>query len=113
VDRPHLQMAVPGAPGVCRRALRRARELGRGAARARGGQFRLTPGYFGLAVAVFGTTVSPYMFFWQTAQRVEQLRDEDLKGSKAPSLSDRSASGPSGGSVAAASMCSPAWCSAC
>jgi Mn2+/Fe2+ NRAMP family transporter len=58
-----------------------------------GGQFRFTPGYLGLAVAVFGTTVSPYMFFWQTAQRVEQLRDEDLKGSKAPSLSDRSASG--------------------
>ncbi|MGA0568577.1 Nramp family divalent metal transporter [Rathayibacter sp. KR2-224] len=58
-----------------------------------GGQFRLTPGYLGLAVAVLGTTISPYMFFWQTAQRIEEGRDEDLKGNKAPKLKDRGARG--------------------
>lgn len=58
-----------------------------------GGQFRFTPGYLGLAVAVFGTTISPYMFFWQSAQRVEEGRDEDLDGRHAPPLKDR---GPRG-----------------
>jgi Mn2+/Fe2+ NRAMP family transporter len=58
-----------------------------------GTQLRFTPAYLGLAVAVFGTTVSPYMFFWQTAQRVEELRDEDLKGDTAPALSERSKQG--------------------
>jgi len=58
-----------------------------------GGQFRFTPAYLGLAVAVLGTTISPYMFFWQTAQRVEELRAEDLKGKDAPALSDRSRTG--------------------
>ena len=51
--------------------------------------FSLSPGYLGLTVAVLGTTISPYMFFWQTAQRVEQLRAEDLGGDKAPRLTDR------------------------
>lgn len=51
--------------------------------------FQLTPAYLGLTVAVLGTTISPYMFFWQTAQRVEQLRAEDLGGDKAPRLADR------------------------
>ena len=51
---------------------------------------RLTPAYLGLAVAVLGTSISPYMFFWQTAQRVEELRAEDLGGPRAPTLADRS-----------------------
>ena len=50
---------------------------------------RFSADYLGLTVAVLGTTISPYMFFWQTAQRVEQLRAEDLGGDKAPALSDR------------------------
>lgn len=29
----------------------------------------------GLIVAVFGTTISPYLFFWQASQEVEELRD--------------------------------------
>lgn len=53
---------------------------------------QLTPDYLGLTVAVLGTTISPYMFFWQTAQRVEQLRAEDLGGDKAPRLADRTPS---------------------
>lgn len=30
----------------------------------------------GLIVAVLGTTISPYMFFWQSAHRIEELRAE-------------------------------------
>lgn len=29
----------------------------------------------GLIVAIFGTTISPYLFFWQASQEVEELRD--------------------------------------
>jgi len=31
-------------------------------------------------VAVLGTTISPYLLFWQSAHRIEDLRDEDLGG---------------------------------
>ncbi|HWU46020.1 MAG TPA: Nramp family divalent metal transporter [Humibacter sp.] len=54
-----------------------------------GTQLRFSPAYLGLAVGVLGTTISPYMFFWQSAQRVEELREEDLKGDEAPALADR------------------------
>jgi len=54
-----------------------------------GGQLRFTPAYFGLVVGVLGTTISPYMFFWQSAQRVEEMRAEDRGGDKAPALKDR------------------------
>ncbi len=56
-----------------------------------GGRFQLTPASLGLVVAVLGTSISPYMFFWQSAQRVEELREEDLGGDGAPRLDDRSA----------------------
>lgn len=55
--------------------------------------FRLSPGYLGLVVAVLGTSISPYMFFWQSAQRVEELRAEPLRGTEAPRLDDRSPRG--------------------
>lgn len=32
------------------------------------------PGYTTTIVAVFGTTISPYLFFWQASQEVEDLR---------------------------------------
>jgi Mn2+/Fe2+ NRAMP family transporter len=54
-----------------------------------GGQFRFSPAYLGLVVGVLGTSISPYMFFWQSAQRVEELRNEELKGDYAPALGDR------------------------
>lgn len=54
-----------------------------------GMQFQFSPAYLGLVVGVLGTTISPYMFFWQSAQRIEQLRDEDLGGDHAPPLDDR------------------------
>jgi len=33
-----------------------------------------TRAYFALLAAVFGTTISPYLFFWQAAQEVEEER---------------------------------------
>jgi Mn2+/Fe2+ NRAMP family transporter len=54
-----------------------------------GAQFRMTPAYLGLAVAVLGTSISPYMFFWQTAQRIEELRDESPDGEDATALTER------------------------
>lgn len=54
-----------------------------------GMQFRFSPEYLGLIVAVLGTTISPYLFFWQSAHRVEELRDEDHGGDKAVGLNDR------------------------
>jgi NRAMP (natural resistance-associated macrophage protein)-like metal ion transporter len=35
--------------------------------------------YLALLIAVLGTTISPYLFFWQTADRVEEMRDEARK----------------------------------
>jgi NRAMP (natural resistance-associated macrophage protein)-like metal ion transporter len=34
----------------------------------------LEPGYIIAVVAVFGTTISPYLFFWQASQEVEEQR---------------------------------------
>ncbi len=31
-----------------------------------------TPEYINMVVALFGTTISPYLFFWQTAQEIEE-----------------------------------------
>ncbi|WP_433677183.1 Nramp family divalent metal transporter [Microbacterium gorillae] len=38
--------------------------------------FEWEPQYLGLVVAVLGTTISPYMFFWQTEEREEMLRSD-------------------------------------
>ena len=43
----------------------------------------LSAPYFALLVAVLGTTISPYLFFWQSAHRVEELEAEDLNGDEA------------------------------
>jgi NRAMP (natural resistance-associated macrophage protein)-like metal ion transporter len=37
-------------------------------------RFEVTTDYFLTVVAVFGTTISPYVFFWQTAQEVEDMQ---------------------------------------
>lgn len=37
-------------------------------------QVSWTQDYFTTVVAVFGTTISPYLFFWQTSQEVEDIR---------------------------------------
>lgn len=33
-----------------------------------------TPDYLTAVVAVFGTTISPYLFFWQSEEEVEDMR---------------------------------------
>ena len=39
-------------------------------------QLTLSNDYWAIIVAILGTTLSPYLFFWQSAHRVEELRDE-------------------------------------
>jgi NRAMP (natural resistance-associated macrophage protein)-like metal ion transporter len=47
-------------------------------------------GYLALVVAVLGTTISPYLFFWQSAHRIEDMRDEAAGGKKPLALKERS-----------------------
>jgi NRAMP (natural resistance-associated macrophage protein)-like metal ion transporter len=51
---------------------------------------QLSSAYLALVVAVLGTTISPYLFFWQSAHRVEELRSEKAGGSRAQPLKERS-----------------------
>lgn len=48
--------------------------------------FEFNKSFLALFVAILGTTISPYMFFWQSAQRVEEMRDEPQGGKKAVPL---------------------------
>jgi NRAMP (natural resistance-associated macrophage protein)-like metal ion transporter len=45
--------------------------------------------YFALLVAVLGTTISPYLFFWQSAHRLEELRAEPEGGDQPVALKSR------------------------
>jgi NRAMP (natural resistance-associated macrophage protein)-like metal ion transporter len=45
--------------------------------------------YLSLLVAFFGTTISPYLFFWQSAHRVEEMREENDHGDLPVPLGDR------------------------
>jgi Mn2+/Fe2+ NRAMP family transporter len=40
-------------------------------------QLEWNKGYITTVVAVFGTTISPYLFFWQASQEVEELNADD------------------------------------
>ena len=42
--------------------------------------FALTAEYLTVIVAVFGTTISPYLFFWQASQEVEELNADPAAG---------------------------------
>jgi len=53
-------------------------------------QFRWTKDYVALFIAVLGTTISPYLFFWQSAHRLEEMRDEPAGGRRAIPLKRRS-----------------------
>ena len=35
-----------------------------------------TTAYFTIVVAVFGTTISPYLFFWQASEEAEEVKDD-------------------------------------
>ena len=43
----------------------------------------------GLVVAVLGTTISPYMFFWQSGHRIEEMRASPESPQASPPLRDR------------------------
>jgi Mn2+/Fe2+ NRAMP family transporter len=45
--------------------------------------FALTTEYLTVVVAVFGTTISPYLFFWQASQEVEDLSADPAAGALA------------------------------
>ena len=45
----------------------------------------------GLTLAVLGATLPPYVFFWQSVHRLEELREEDLGGDDPVPLTRRSA----------------------
>ena len=46
------------------------------------------PDFVAVVVAVFGTTISPYLFFWQASQEVEELRAGNGKSSLTSTLED-------------------------
>lgn len=50
---------------------------------------QLSSAYIALLVAVLGTTISPYLFFWQAMHRVEDMQEEDLGGERAVPLRRR------------------------
>lgn len=52
-----------------------------------------TKAYIALLVAILGTTISPYLFFWQSANRLEEMRDEPEGGTQPMTLRMRSRSG--------------------
>lgn len=43
-------------------------------------RFEFDKAHIAALIAVFGTTISPYLFFWQTAEEVEELRDGGTHG---------------------------------
>lgn len=52
---------------------------------------QLNKSYVSVLVAVLGTTISPYIFFWQSANRLEEMREEPEGGSRVAPLKQRSA----------------------
>ena len=42
-------------------------------------EISLTPNYLQALVAVFGTTISPYLFFWQSSEEVEEMHSAPKK----------------------------------
>ncbi len=49
-----------------------------------------TRSYIALIIAVLGTTISPYLFFWQSMHRIEDMREEPAGGKRPLPLPRRS-----------------------
>jgi NRAMP (natural resistance-associated macrophage protein)-like metal ion transporter len=47
-------------------------------------------GFIALLIAVLGTTISPYLFFWQSMHRIEDMREEPAGGDEPKALTRRS-----------------------
>ena len=71
VSLPEVADAV--AAGLCGGAVHRSRALGRGGAAHRVAHFKLNSAAAAVVVGVFGTTISPYLFFWQASEEVEDM----------------------------------------
>ncbi len=54
--------------------------------------FQFNKTYVAILIAVLGTTISPYLFFWQNMERLEDLRAETAGGSKPLPLGRRTKS---------------------
>ncbi|MDD3480725.1 MAG: divalent metal cation transporter [Patescibacteria group bacterium] len=48
-----------------------------------------SPGYLAALVAVAGTTISPYLFFWQASEEVEECRDKKISAKAHPIIIGR------------------------
>jgi NRAMP (natural resistance-associated macrophage protein)-like metal ion transporter len=44
--------------------------------------FEWNKDYIAIFIAVLGTTISPYLFFWQSAHRLEEMREEPIGGAQ-------------------------------
>ncbi len=44
--------------------------------------FKMSSEYWATLVGIFGTTISPYLFFWQASEEVEEKRNEGLSSVK-------------------------------
>ena len=67
---------------------------------------QMNKAYLALLVAVLGTTISPYLFFWQSAHRLEEMRDEPEGGAHAQALNTRQPTRRAANRPPAASTCS-------
>ena len=79
------EMADAVAVRVCRRAVHHRHPVGEAAGDHVVPPLESRSDYLMLLVAVLGTTISPYLFFWQASQEVEEQRatdgDEPLRDS--------------------------------
>lgn len=50
--------------------------------------FQFTKEWITTVVAILGTTISPYLFFWQASQEVEELKDEQADAGRRPSKAE-------------------------
>ena len=75
LDRPAMARALD--PRLRRRALRRRRRLVRGRRRVHPDVHASAASVEAL-VAIFGTTISPYLFVWQAGEEVEEIKAKNI-----------------------------------
>jgi Mn2+/Fe2+ NRAMP family transporter len=86
--RAHLQAPLPRTLRFHRDARHRQRQLGRVARATLLPHLSLNSTNLALLVAILGTTISPYLFFWQNLHRLEEMRDEAEGGNKPKPLNE-------------------------
>ena len=76
------EVADAVAVRLCRGGLHRQRAVGRGLLRTVWPQFKLDKDSPTMIVAIFGTTISPYLFFWQASEEVEEIEDAHRRSTR-------------------------------